>query len=87
MAGDTETMWVQEVHPGDVLERGPPLCYNSGQDYVPGFEWRSWAVGGGPRWGCSGPSRADTELNAHAFKVNGPPPSEESGYCWYLLLC
>lgn len=52
-------------------------------------EWRSWpvgrgAVGRGPRWDCSGQSRTDTELNAHSFEVNGLPPNEEGGYCWYL---
>lgn len=84
-AGAEEIMWVQEVHPGDVLETGSYLCCNSGQNYVPWFEWRSWPVGRGPTWGCSGQLR--TELNAHSFDVNGPPPSEEGGYCWYLLLC
>lgn len=34
-AGAEEIMWVQEVHPGDVLETGSYLCCNSGQNYVP----------------------------------------------------
>lgn len=32
---ETQTVWAQEVCPGDVLETGTSLCCHSGQDYLP----------------------------------------------------